>query len=147
MLTGFTPQEVEALKGVQSQTKRQFTYDTSTLLDGKSVLDYWPTQLDEFKAIHENAQFRGVCSTFAVVCMDKAIQLGFQARLVACYTETGEGHLICEVASKDWSEAYYFDNRRPDIVTLSQEVGYKFLGAGPWDPQPGDTRPWQLIPT
>lgn len=91
------------------------------------------------------AHFNGDCEEFALVSVDKAREAGFNARLVLCYTEAGEGHAICEVASKDYSEAYYFDNRQLKLVIVGELKKYRFVSVSPWNPQPSDVRPWLKV--
>jgi hypothetical protein len=144
-MLGFTPEQVTQLQDIQKETLGQFQYNLETTIDGKNVLDYWPTSHDVLDAVAKDAKFQGICSTFAVVCMDKAKAAGYNVRLVVCYDELKEGHCICEVACTDESEAYYFDNRRQFLATLTDEKGYQFLGVSPWNPVPSDPRPWNIV--
>ena len=88
---------------------------------------------------------RGDCEEFARACMAKYRQIGLKTRLVLCTTETGEGHCVCEVASADGTEAYIADNRRKSITTSDKLQGYTFIAVSPWNPEPGETRPWALV--
>lgn len=145
MLTesGFTSEDLDKLKRIQSDTLRQFTYASD--METHGVAEYWPSFKDIGSAALHNAPFKEDCDGFAIVCMDKAALAGFPVRLVVCLDELGEGHCICEVSSRDKTQAYYFDNRRHAPVTAGGEVGYKFLAVSPYNPQPGEQRPWELV--
>ena len=93
------------------------------------------------------SSFDGDCEEFALVALDHARKLGFHARLVLCYVETGGAHAICEVASPDYQEAYFFDNRVLKVVTMTELQKYRFISVSPWDPEPSDPRPWLKVKT
>ncbi len=90
-------------------------------------------------------RFTGDCEEFSLVSMDKVRERGYHARMVLCLVETGEGHAICEVASPDYKEVYYFDNRQTKPVTNKELSKYKFIAVSPWDPEPADKRPWLKV--
>jgi predicted transglutaminase-like cysteine proteinase len=92
-----------------------------------------------------NVKFTGICESFARVCLARCTAVDIKARLVVCYDETGEGHCITEVSDGSGTVAYYLDNRQEQVVVRAKLVGYKFLGVSPWNPVPGDTRPWFLV--
>lgn len=142
-MLGFAPDQLQQLQHIQVETLRHFVYTSDQVTHG--LVEYWPTFNDVKSAILDNATFREDCDGFAIVCMNRAMQAGFKARLVVCQVETGEGHCICEVTSYDETQAYYFDNRRKTLVAAKDEINYKFVAVGPWNPQPGDQRPWHLV--
>lgn len=85
------------------------------------------------------------CKDFAVIGLDKIRRLGYNVRLVVCQVETGEGHLMCEIASRDYSEAYFFDNRQIKLTVKNDLKRYKFIAVSPWNLVATDTRPWLKV--
>lgn len=142
-MPGFPKDALTRLEKIKAVLTRQHNYIT----DGKKwrMMDYWENDdvlapmVDGVKTLNSD------CEEYAIVAMRKANLDGFHARLVACFDETGEGHCICEVSSDDGTEAYYFDNRKKRVVTINGLKGYQFYSVSPWDPQPNETRPWQLV--
>lgn len=143
MTGGFSPEAKKALQGIQADVQRMFTYEADKAQWG--IIDYWEDDQWLLPAVMHNKPFKADCEAYAMVCMRKAIAAGYKARLIVCLTELKEGHAICEVASEDGTQAYYFDNRRHVLAMRQSLIGYYFYSASPWRPTPGDTRPWNLI--
>ena len=139
----FTEAEFHQLRRLKDEMERLHTY----VSDRKkwSVNEYWENDPVILASALHNVPLRSDCEDYAMTAMHKAMALGFNARLAVCYVETGEGHCICEVASRDGTQAYYLDNRFPALRTLGQLHGYRFLSVSPWNPQPGDKRPWLQV--
>lgn len=147
-MVGFSDADFETLDALQKDTLKSFTYSLEPKQEGMKlyqVADYWQTDTVLKGSVLFNKPFKGSCDSFAAVCLRKAELAGFTGRLVVCLDELKEGHCIAEIVSKDGTQAYYFDNRRTGIAAQQGLIGYYFLGASPWNPQPGDTRPWVLI--
>lgn len=138
---GFSTQQRDQLRQIHADTLRAFTYKYDK--DKWKVEDFWEGEKLLKSAIADGARFTGDCEDFATVCLHRAIAAGYDARLVVCWVETGEGHAICEVASEDDTEAWFFDNRRRTLVNRNGLEGYRFHSVGPWNPKPGDTRLWE----
>lgn len=82
--------------------------------------------------------FKGDCDDFAMMCRKLCREAGIDnSRLVVCYDETGEGHLVLEV------EGYVLDNRSRDLETQDSlsRVGYEWVAISGYNP--GD--PWYGI--
>lgn len=63
------------------------------------------------------------CDGFAIACRQLVREEGLESRLVMCFTETGEGHLVCGVGN------YILDNRARQVVTREhlERYGYRFM--------------------
>ncbi|WJJ54930.1 hypothetical protein [Xanthomonas phage RTH11] len=143
-MAGFERGQYGELSDLHRQIREKFTYVTDQEKHG--LVEKWEGA-ETLKNIGRSGvtRFTGDCEEFALVSLDKARAHGFNARLVICRVETGEGHLICEVGSKDFTEVYYFDNRQIKLATLSELKGYKFVAVSPWNPEPKDARPWLKV--
>lgn len=139
---GFPISHYDYIKHWHKQLLSRFNYvsDQSQF----QVPEYWINDAD-LKAMVDGKRFKGDCEEFARACMLKYREIGLKARLVVCTVETGEGHCVCEVVSADGKEAYIADNRFTSIMTSDRMKGYTFLGASPWNPEPGDKRNWTAI--
>jgi len=142
-MTGFTEEQIQVLKSLKVDLDKRFTYRLDK--DQYGVSEYWEDHSYLKDVIENNAPLIADCEGYAMAIMMMAIRAGFDARLVFCKTEMGEGHCICEVSCKDRTQAYYFDNRIYKIVMLSQLYGYEFLRVSPWNPVQGDQRPWHTV--
>lgn len=142
-MAGFTKEEVANLVRIHRDLLRLFTYRTD--LETHGLADYWEDDQVLLPTVLHNVPFTGDCEEFAMVSLHRAMDLGFDARLVIGWTETHEGHCLCEVVSRDMTQAYYLDNRKLGLVTRSGLPGYTFYSASPYNPQKGDTRPWVLL--
>lgn len=69
----------------------------------------------------------GDCEDYALLKRHKLRELGYaeSAHMVACYTETGEGHAVCIVDTI--TGAYVLDNRHPYPMRKSQ-LNYNWIG-------------------
>ncbi len=137
----FTDRQVNQLKRIHAELMDRMTYQTD--LEKFKVVDYW----EGAAAIRPSGSFRGDCEEFSMLAVMKARQLGLNARLVVCRDETGEGHCIAEVADPKLLTSYFFDNRQRRLVTLKELAHYRFYSVSPWNPLPGDTRPWVRVAT
>lgn len=140
---GFTDEQRSALQAVARHLLANFKYEKDS--DRFGLEDYWEDQSD--RPLPLRGPLVGDCEQFAMMAQREANRLGLPARLIACWTETKDGHCITEVSSKDGKEAYYFDNRKRGLVTRTGLLGYRFYSASPWNPKPGETRPWVLLKT
>ena len=90
--------------------------------------------------------FHGDCEEFARAAMlETRNRPSLKARLVACIVETGEGHCVCEISNADGSDAFILDNRQHQLVQYNTLPHYTFVCASPWNPQPGESRPWLML--
>lgn len=142
-MPGFTLREVQDLRAIKNRMDTDFVYETDEAKH--QMTDYWEDDAVLASAVKNSIRWTSDCEEFAMVGMRKAIALGFMARLVVCLTETKEGHCICEVESHDGLEAYYIDNRKKGLATRDQLVNYAYYAVSPWNPKPGETRPWQPV--
>lgn len=142
-MAGFTPAQFNKLSSLFLTAFGQFTYETDRSKYG--VEEYWEQITRTSPEVRTRMPLKGDCEAFAMLCMQKLINAGFNARLVVCRTERGEGHCICEVVSSDSQEAVYFDNRRTRVSQRRDLTGYTFLAVSPYNPVPGETRPWHAI--
>lgn len=141
--SGFTSKQRDELSAIHDEVFNNFTYVDDQTSHG--VADYWEDDKVLLPAVTKNAPIKGDCEEFAMVCMRKAIAAGYQSRLVVCLDETNNGHCIAEVISSDATQAYYFDNRRKTLATRQSLIGYTFYSVSPFNPQPGENRPWELV--
>src|SRR5690606_9676665 len=88
--------------GIHTRVWRGFRYTTD--MDNYGVEEDWRFP-DDVDNIHDD------CDGFAIACRQLAKDQGLDTRLVFCYTETGEGHLVCTVGN------YVLDNRCRTVVT------------------------------
>ncbi len=143
MAGGFTTRDVDTLTAIKHDVQKSMTYITDQ--DKWRMVDYWESDQVLLPTVLNNKRIATDCEEMAMVSMRKAIDAGYKARLIICLDEIKEGHCICEVVSADGTQAYYFDNRRLGISTQQGLTGYFFYSGSPWNPQPGDQRPWVLI--
>lgn len=145
-MSGFERGDYSILSDLHREIREKFTYLTDQ--DKHGLVERWDNA-PTLKNIGRTGVTRFVddSGNFSLVSLDKVRVLGYNARLVICYTETGVGHVICEVASSDYAEAYFFDNRQIKIAVLNDLVKYRFVAVSPWNPQPTDERPWLKVKT
>ncbi len=143
-MSGFKRGDYGQLSELHRQIFEKFSYMTDTEKHG--LVERWEDSTT-LKNIGRTGitRFTGDCEEFALVSLDHAIRQGYNARLVVCYTEQNEGHAICEVASPDYAEAYYLDNRSHKLAVRKDLKGYRFVAVSPWNPEPGDQRPWMKV--
>lgn len=141
-MSGFDHGAYGALTSLHRDIREKFTYRSDK--DKWGLVEHWEDS-STLRNLRSSGvtKFTGDCEEFAMVAMDNAMRLGFNARLVTCYTENGEGHCLCEVASSDFTEAYYLDNRFVRLAASADIAKYKIVSVSPWNPQAGETRPWQ----
>lgn len=141
-MSGFEHGAYGALSTLHREVREKFIYRTDKEKWG--LLEHWEDSTT-LKNLRTSGvpKFTGDCEEFAMVAMDNAIHQGYNARLVTCFTETGEGHCLCEVASADFTEAYYIDNRFVRLAVDVDIAKYKIVSVSPWNPKPAETRPWQ----
>lgn len=142
-MAGFTQKDIDMLETLKAQVEHEFTYETDQ--DKFGLDDYWEDDKVLKPSVVGNSPISADCEEYAMISMRKAVAAGFKARLVIGLDETKAGHCICEVASSDGTQSYFFDNRRKVIATQHNLLGYYFYSCSPWNPTPGDTRPWNLI--
>ncbi len=128
------------LRAIHKRNMARFVYKTD--LEQFKKHEYWIDEKVLQAYVGTKLQFVGDCEEFARVCMFEAIAAGFDARLVICKIENGEGHCVCEVADPKRQQAWYMDNRRTKLVDVKGLAGYVFYAASPWNPMAHDARPW-----
>jgi len=140
-MAGFTRSDYVTLGDIHQRILERFAYVSDK--DKHGLVEKWEDS-STLKNIGRTGvtRFTGDCEEFALVCLDQAMQHGFNARLVVCYVETGEGHAICEVVSSDYTEAFYLDNRMGRPCVRRDLSKYRFISTSPWNPVPADKRPW-----
>lgn len=145
-MSGFERGDYGVLSDLHRQIMEKFTYMTDQEKYG--MVEMWGDSTT-LKNIGRSGvtKFTGDCEEFALVSAAKAQEHGYHARIVVCYVETGEGHAICEIASKDYAEAYFFDNRQHKVVVAEELLNkkYRFIAVSPWNPTPHDDRPWLKV--
>lgn len=137
---GFTNEDYNNLVKIQRTLFDRFEYRTDE--EKWKRTEYWEDEQsiqDQFPGIR---RFTGDCEEYARTAMRAAQSAGLTARLVVCWTEEGEGHCICEVTDPRRRASYFLDNRQRQVARLQDLKGYRFHSAGPWNPEPGDVRPW-----
>lgn len=144
-MSGFERGDYGQLSDLHRMIREKFHYITDQ--EKWKVIEWW----EDSSTLRSNInrvgiqKFTGDCEEFSLISLEKAREHGFNARLVVCIVETGEGHAICEVASPDRTEAYYFDNRQIKVATAKDLEKYRFVAVGPWNPEKGETRPWMKV--
>jgi len=70
------------------------------------------------------------CDGFAIACRVLLREEGLDTRLVVCYTETNEGHLVCATGN------LILDNRQRKVTTKEalEKSGYNFKFVSGLDP-------------
>jgi len=139
---GAASKELETLKRIQKDLFRHFTYVTDR--QQHKTIEFWKG-LDAIQSEIKRGDLKGDCEESAMAAVSLARQAGFDARLVICRDENGEGHCIAEIATHHRQEAYYIDNRHEVLAVRDDLSHYQFYAVGPWNPVPGDTRPWYRV--
>lgn len=144
-MSGFERGAYGQLSDLHRELREKFTYITDQ--EKWKVVERWEDNSTLRSNINRVGiqKFTGDCEEFSLVSLEKAHERGFNVRMVLCLVETGEGHAICEVASPDFAEAYYFDNRQIKVATAGDLKNYRFLAVGPWNPEKGEQRPWLKV--
>lgn len=103
----------EVVSDIHARVLRGFRYVTDERNYGVEEDWRFPTDVD--RVVDD-------CDGFAIACRLLVREAGLDSRLVLCYTETGEGHLVCAVGN------YILDNRYRAIMTKEQltQQGYIF---------------------
>ncbi|QVD49196.1 hypothetical protein LUCX_126 [Xanthomonas phage vB_XciM_LucasX] len=141
---GFARGAYGQLSDLHRQIREKFTYITDQQKHG--MVERWEDSSTLLNIGRSGVtRFTGDCEEFALVAADGARRYGYNVRLVVCYVETGEGHCLCEVASEDFTEAFYLDNRQIKLSTRDDLKKYKFVAVSPWNPEPRDERPWMKV--
>ena len=114
---------LEVCKQVHDRIHKGFRYVSDEKNYG--VLEDWRFPTDVDRVVDD-------CDGFAIACRQLIREEGLESRLVMCYTETNEGHLVCAVGN------YILDNRYYRIMTKEELVrqGYRFMyisGLNPGD--------------
>lgn len=113
------------LDRIHKQALSNFTYKTDK--ENHGVLENWAAP-DEFW--QPGKKFVGDCDDFAMYCRALAREHGLKSRLVLCYTETGEGHLVLEC------EGWILDNRMRKVEGSRSPAlkGYKWKYISGYEP-------------
>lgn len=134
----FSKEQRGIINAIHSNVFKRFTY-VPDLTEYPDWDDYWSPIPASILA---RGAIRGDCDEFARICLLKCMGSGLKARLVFCLDENRDGHLICEVTDELEQQTLYLDNRKKQPVNIDGLTGYHFIGIGPWNPQPADSRPW-----
>lgn len=135
----FTPADIEQLIAIQQNVYNRFIYTSDQ--DQYGVEEEWADIPNELLT---SGTIRGDCDDYARICMLKAQQAGYDARLIYCKVD-GVGHLICEVADSEFCQAFYFDNCNSTLVNFRQIRSYNFILTSPWNPVRGEKRAWLQV--
>jgi predicted transglutaminase-like cysteine proteinase len=115
----------EQLSDIHKKVFESFKYVTDKKQYGQE--EKWSVP-PEFK---EGMTFRGDCDDFAMMCRKLVREAGIEeSRLLVCYDETGEGHLVLEV------KGYVLDNRSRKLETKDSltKTGYKWVAISGYNP-------------
>lgn len=133
-----TAAQKRMITAIHKNVYGRFTY-VPDLTEYPDWDDYWAPIPPSILA---KGAIRGDCDDFSRVCLLKCMASAINARLVFCLDENREGHLICEASDDQFTQVMYLDNRHVTAVGRRHLVGYYFIAVGPWNPQPGESRPW-----
>ena len=116
-------------KDIAKNTHKKVLSRFKYLTDEKQYdkVDEWRSHLD---AVLGNENFSDDCDGFALTCADFLAYTGIgkgKIRLVICYTETGEGHLVCTLDDSEVNDTYVLDNRMKSIKSWNKMKGYKWV--------------------
>lgn len=142
-MPGFSNAHRDALRSVHRRLLSRFKYVPDPVKWGRP--EFWEDASTLRPIDVDGIDFTGDCEEYARAAMHSVRRMGYNARLVVCRTEKGEGHLICEALSSDNVESWFFDNRQRDLVNRIHLRGYTFLSVSPLNPCAGDTRPWRKV--
>lgn len=121
----------------------RFKYVTDKVKHGME--EFWEGD-EAVQKFLTGSNFYGDCEEYARTAMMAVRERpSLKVRLIACLTEKGEGHCICEVSNLNGTDAFFFDNRQHTLVQQHQLRGYVFVCASPWNPVPGEERPWVML--
>ena len=84
--------------------------------------DHWASHAD---AVEAGEIFHDDCDGFAMTCAELLVRAGVdksKVRLAMCYTETGEGHLVCIC------DTWMLDNRQRQIKQWDR-VPYEWVSS------------------
>lgn len=119
-----TPRVKIIAEAVQTRILRGFRYTPDQQNYGTPEDWRFPTNFD--RVVDD-------CDGFAIACRALLREQGLDTRLVLCYTETNECHLVCATGN------YILDNRSKHVRTKEElvKIGYNFKyvsGLNPGDP-------------
>lgn len=112
-----TTEKIKALDYVHDKLIRIFEYKPDKEQFGQN--EFWIEPKVIAEAIYKG-KLVGDCDDFALACRQELWKCGIENRLVMCYTETREGHLVCEV------EGYILDNRF-NCVKTNSDLNYTWV--------------------
>lgn len=135
----FSPTQMDVLHAIDADVRRRFTYESDS--QKWHLVDYWEPDVTLTKGL----DLRADCEDYARKAMLLVMAAGMKARLVVCLDGNHDGHCICEVTDAKEEQAYYFDCGKKYLATRDQLVNYQFIAVSPWNPQPGETRPWEQV--
>jgi predicted transglutaminase-like cysteine proteinase len=113
------------LESIHDKVFESFRYVTDAMQYG--LEEKWSVP-PEFS---ERMIFKGDCDDFAMMCRKLCREAGIDnSRLLVCYTENGEGHLVLEV------EGYVLDNRSRKLETKDTLTNkdYKWVAISGYNP-------------
>lgn len=120
--------EHAAAMAVHSWALRHFQYVPDEIVHGQ--IEHWPSFEQIDAALRDVGTLRDDCDGFARMCQFRLERIfNLPTRVLYCQTETGGGHLVCEVGGTDEKGGYILDNRRDAVTTRARlsEEGYTFL--------------------
>lgn len=105
------------LERIHKDTLAKFIYVSDLELHG--VAEEWDMPAAFWRP---GESFSGDCDDFAMHCREACKKLNLPTRLLLCYTETNECHLVAEC------HGYILDNRYPHVAANNSEQykGYKW---------------------
>lgn len=135
--------DYDFIRQLHRKLMEKFKYITDKQQHG--LVEYWEGDV-ELNTMLRGMSFHGDCEEFARAAMlETRKRPSLRARLIACIVETGEGHCVCEISNLEGSDSFILDNRQHQLMQYNGLPKYTFVCASPWNPQPGDDRPWLLL--
>lgn len=113
----------ELAKNIHSLAFRKFMYASDLSLYGKA--EDWRSHIS---AVKEGKHFTDDCDGFALTCADLLLDSGAlksDVKLIVCYTETGEGHLVCGLDAE--GTTWILDNRCRTIYDFRDRKDYTWV--------------------
>lgn len=117
-----------AAQGVMSFAQKHFLYVPDDL--NYRAWEHWASYEELKRQLLEgDGIVRDDCDGFARLCQMQFAEMGIDAAVLVCITETGDGHLVCEVGGSPTQSGWVLDNRRIGVTSRARlaEEGYRFL--------------------
>ena len=124
--------DLSLLNKIREDAGKHFEYQSDESKFGQ--VEHWMVAGEIYDELSRFGMVAGDCDDFAAICVGMCRKHGLPTRYVFCKTETGEGHLVCEV------EGWIFDNRYTDVVS-KDDLPYRWLSISGYSAND----PWHLI--